>query len=377
MKHFLTGILLCIAALSLQAQELKISDIEMINLGDGRLFASEIKNEKPINGRVRIITGYTTEYMNAGFADGYAEGKWEYYKYNVLSEVKNYSKGYLNGEVISYYGDGKTVKNKATVKNGKVDGPVYRYSQDGRLEYEKGMKDGIDDGPERRYDESGKVIAETIYKNGKAEGKSFAIYNKGYSDAYVKTECYKNGILDGDYSEKYENGTVKTKGKYLNGKKEGVWETNKEDGSKRPTEEYKNGNVIKRITYFTDGKVEMERNFNENGKQHGVEKKYDWETGALKTELNYANGKQVGKQVRYISSATGNYIEISYFNEAGQKDGEYSEVFVNKNNIKSKGQYVKDKKNGQWIYGYENGKKYKEETYENGQLTDSKKLDEL
>ncbi|GHV56292.1 hypothetical protein FACS1894182_02540 [Bacteroidia bacterium] len=375
MKQFITGILFCIAALSLQAQELKISDIEMINLGDGRLFAREIKNEKPINGRVRIITGYTTEYMNAGFADGYADGKWEYFKYNVLSEVKNYSKGYLNGEVISYYGDGKTVKDKAIVKNGKADGPVYRYSQDGRLEYEKGMKDGIDDGPERRYDESGKVIAETIYKNGKAEGKSFAIYNKGNSDAYMKTEFYKNGVLDGDYSEKYENGTVKTKGKYLNGKKEGVWEINKEDGSKRPTEEYRNGNVIKRITYFTDGKVEMERNFDENGKQHGVEKKYDWETGALKTELNYVHGKQVGKQVRYMSSNAGNYIETSYFNEAGQKDGEYSEVFVDKNNIKAKGQYVKDKKHGKWIYGYENGKKYKEETYENGQLTDSKKLD--
>jgi antitoxin component YwqK of YwqJK toxin-antitoxin module len=363
------------AALSLQAQELKISDIEMINLGDGRLFARERKDEKAVDGRVRIITGYTTEYIDAGFADGYADGKWEYYRHNTLSESMNYSKGFLNGEKINYYGDGTTMKEKVTLKNGKADGMIIRYSQNGKVEYEKGMKDGIDEGPERRYDETGKVVAETIYKNGKAEGKSFALYNKGNSDAYTKTEYYKNGVLDGNYSEIYENGTVKVKGKYVNGKKDSLWETNKEDGSRKPTEEYKNGNVIKRITYFTDGKVEMERNFDENSKQHGVEKKYDWETGALKTELNYVHGKQVGKQIRYITSNAGNYIETAYYNETGQKDGEYSEIFVDKNNLKVKGQYVKDKKHGKWIYGYPHGKQYKEETYENGQLIDTKKID--
>ena len=375
MKYLFTITLLFLIAFSIQAQELKINDIEMINLGDGRLFARERKDEKPVDGRVRIITGYTTEYIDAGFDNGYADGKWEYYKYNTLSEVTNYSKGYLNGEKITYYGDGKTIKDKATVKNGKADGMVYSYSQDGKLVYEKGMKEGIDEGRERRYDETGKVIAETIYKNGKADGKSFAIINNGYPDAYTETKYYKNGVLDGDYSEIYENGIVKVKGKYLNWKKEGVWEARKEDGSLKPTEEYKNGNVVKRFTYFSDGKVEMERNFDENGKQHGVEKKYDLETGKPKSELNYVHGKQVGKQVRYVSSTTGDFIETSYYNEAGQKDGEYSEVYVEgEKAVKVKGQYVKDKKHGKWVYGDGNGRLYKEETYDNDRLMDTKRL---
>jgi antitoxin component YwqK of YwqJK toxin-antitoxin module len=360
--------------LSVQAQELQISNIEMLNMGDGRLFARERKDDKAINGRVRIITGYTTEYIDAGFTEGYAEGKWEYFKNNTLSESMNYSKGWLNGEKIKYYADG-TIQSKVKLKNGKVDGTITRYAQNGKLEYEKGMKDGIDEGPERSYDESGELVAETTYKNGKAEGKSFAHYNRGNGDAYRKTEYYKNGLLDGEYTEIYDNGTVKTKGKYLNGKKEGVWETNKEDGAKKPTEEYKDGEVIKRITYFTDGKVEMERNFDSNGKQHGVEKKYDWEDGSLKTELNYVHGKQVGKQIRYMNSNAGNYIETSNNNEAGQKDGEYAEIFVKEKNVKAKGQYVKDKKNGKWTYGYENGFIYKEETYDNGKLIDTKKIE--
>ena len=377
MKHLFTITLLFLTAWSVQAQELKISDIEMINLGDGRLFARERKNEKlPIDGRVRIIAGYTTEYIDAGFDNGYADGKWEHYKQNTLSEVMNYSKGYLNGEKITYHGDGKTIKSKATIKNGKADGIVYSYSYDGKLESEKGMKDGADEGLERHYDETGKVIAETIYKNGKAEGKSFALYNKGSSDAHTETKYYKNGILDGDYSEIYENGTVKVKGKYLNGKKEGIWEIRKQDGSlKQPTEEFKNGNVVKRFNYFSDGKLEMERNYDENGKQHGAEKKYDRETGKPKSELNYVHGKQVGKQVRYISSTAEDFIETVYYNDAGQKDGEYTEVYVEgKKAVKVKGQYVKDKKHGKWVYGSENGALYKEETYDNGQLIDTKKL---
>jgi antitoxin component YwqK of YwqJK toxin-antitoxin module len=370
MKRFITGLFIWMAALSVHAQELQISDIEMLNLGDGRVFAHERKDEKPIDGRVRIITGYTTEYIDAGFDKGYADGKWEYYRYNKLSETINYSQGYLNGEKLSYYNDGTTVHEKVVIKNGKADGTIVRYSSEGKIEYEKGMKEGIDEGPERSYDESGKVISEIIYKNGKAEGKSFASYNRGSSDAYLRTSYYKKGILEGEYSEIYDNGTVKIKGKYLNGQKEGVWETNKEDGSKKPTEEYKAGQVIKRITYYTDGKVEMERNFDANGKQHGVEKKYDYEDGSLKSELNYVHGKQVGKQVRYMNSNAGNFIETSYYNEAGKKDGEYSEIYAKNKAIKIKGQYVNDQKNGKWVYG--DGKSlYKEENYENGKLIET------
>jgi len=376
MKQLFIIILLCLPALPIQAQkQLQIGDIEMLNLGDGRLFARDgrDKDAKPIEGKVRIITGYTTEYIDASFDNGYADGKWEYYKNNALSEVTNYSKGFVNGEKISYYGDGKTIKDKATVKNGKADGVVFRYSQDGKVVYEKGMKDGIDDGAERRYDETGKVIAETNYVNGKAEGKSFELINKGMPDAYTITRYYKNSALDGDYSEIYEKGTVKTKGKYINGKKEGVWEVRKEDGSLKPTEEFKNGNVVKRTTYYNDGSVEMERNFDEYGKQDGVEKKYEWQTGKLKSEFNYVHGKQVGKQVRYMASSLYDYIETSYYNEDGQKDGDYSEVYVKNNKIKVKGQYVKDKKNGKWIYTNDGvGAKYQEETYDNGKLIDSK-----
>ena len=218
------------------------------------------------------------------------------------------------------------------------------------------------------------MIAETIYKNGKAEGKSFTLINRNSSDAYVKTQHYKTGLLEGEYSEIAIDGTVKAKGKYVNGKKEGVWESRRNDGRINPTEVYKNGNVIKRTTYYNDETVEAERNYNEYGQLHGVEKKFEYQTGKLKQEFNYVNGKQVGKQMRYMSSSSYDFIENSNYNEAGQKDGDYSEVYAKYPDIvKIKGQYTKDKKIGIWVHRDTTGKITTEETYDNGRLIDTKR----
>ena len=360
--------------------QVKISDLKMTNLGDGRLYAEyankEKEKDKPIDGKVRIITGYTTEYIDAEFAKGIAVGKWEYYNDNKLAEVMNYAGGLLNGERARYYPDGTTVMEKTTLKNGKINGTSSAYSQDGKLTFEKGFKEGVDDGPERRFDENtGDLIAETAYVNGKQEGKSIQKINRGSSTAYTITRYYKNGMQDGEYQEVYEDGTVKEKGRYIDGKKDGLWEAFKQDGSRKGNSEtFKNGTVIKRITYYTDGSVEMERHFNDQGKQHGPEKKYAYDGGELTSEKSFVNGKQVGKQMRLVSSNQGSFHEYSVYNESGKKDGEYREVFVEKGQKeRAKGQYVNDKKHGKWYLGNSLGF-YKEETYDNGKLIDSKSL---
>ncbi|MDH6305578.1 antitoxin component YwqK of YwqJK toxin-antitoxin module [Parabacteroides sp. PH5-13] len=372
-------LLLGVLAFTLLAQgQVKINDLKMTNLGDGRMYAEyenkEKEEDKPINGKVRIITGYTTEYIDAEFAKGFAVGKWEYYKDNKLSEVTHYEDGRLNGEIIRYYPDGTSIKEKSNMKNGKVNGITTTYSQAGTLTYEKGMKEGIEDGPERRYDDNGELVYDNTYKDGKQVGKSFAIINKGLTGEYTQTAYYKDGKYDGEYLETYKDGDVKVKGKYINGKKDGLWESLHSDGSRKGgSETYKNGVVIRRVTYYTDGSIEMERNFNDQGKQHGIEKKYAYEGGHLTSEKNFVNGKQVGKQMRRVSSNNGSFFEYSNYNESGKKHGEYREVFEDNKKEKTKGQYVNDKKDGKWYYGNSLGF-YKEEIYENGKLTESKTL---
>jgi antitoxin component YwqK of YwqJK toxin-antitoxin module len=271
--------LLCIAAsvFTLRGQEsIKLEDIKIINLGDGKLYATLSKDkDTPIDGKVRMITGYTTEYTDAEFTKGYATGEWKYFKNNVPVDIRHYADGLLNGEVIEYYDDGKAVK---------------------------------------------------------------------------------------------------TKGAYKAGQKDGLWESFKRDGVYNSSEEFANGKVVRRITYYTDNSVSTETTFNAEGKKHGVEKEYAFDGGYLVREQNFVNGKLLGKQKRRISSnQVGYYYEYAIYNEAGKKDGEFVELYEDDKTVKSKGLYVNDKKDGKWTYGFPNSKiPGKEEVYENGVLKSRK-----
>lgn len=351
-----------------QAQEkIQFTDIDIVNLGDGQQYATKKDADKtPVDGKYRIITGYTTEYVDAEFKGGYAEGTWKYYKNNVLAEEMSYVNGYITGDKITYYPDGQ-IKIKTPLLKGKVNGTAVRYYPDGKKEYEKGMKDGIDDGPERFYSEDGSVRSETIFKNGRAEGKSFSQINSGMADEYLVTIYYKNGLRHGEHLEVYADGQVKTKGNYIAGKKDGVWEYFRSNGDRaKPTEEYKDDDLIKRTTYYTNGNVEMERGM-KNNRQNGPEKKYTPE-GKLKSEKNYVDGKQVGKQTVHMTSNVADYTETSHYGTNGKKDGEYTQVYADTGKPKVKGQYANDQKDGKWLYYNQAGKTEKEEIYEKGSL---------
>lgn len=255
-------------------QKIELTDIVMTNLGDDQMYAHKRDEAKtPLNGKVRIITGYTTEYIDAEFKDGYGVNKWEYYRKN------------------------------------KLNSSVH----------------------------------------------------------------FKDGYLDGSYTEYYPGGDIKIKGEYQKGQKNGKWETLKDDGTIKLTEVYDTGSLTQKITYYTDGTVDMERNY-KNGKEHGISRQYTYPDGELKSEKNYVNGKQVGKQMQYYTSNQHNYIQTSYYNDNGKLDGEFTEIFADKETIKTKGMYKNGRKTGKWVYGYPH-KLYKEEIYEDGKLIETKKLD--
>lgn len=368
-------ILIIISQVNIQAQEqIQLTDIEMINLGDGQRYATKKDTDKtPVDGKCRIITGYTTEYIDAEFKKGYAEGVWKYYKNNILTEEMAFAEGYLNGDQISYYPDGE-VKSKATLKKGKVDGTAVAYRHDGTIESELTMEDGIQEGPEKYYNNDGSIRSRTEFKNGKAEGESFSIINYGMSDQYRIIQFYKNGLLHGPYTEVYTNDQDKVSGKYSEGKKTGVWEYFKQNGDRaKPTDEYDNDDLIKRTTYYTNGNVDMERGMRK-GKYHGAEKKYTLE-GKLKSEKNYIDGKQVGKQMVYMTSNQADYVEVTNYNDKGKKDGEYSQIYADTDKPKQKGQYVNDQKDGKWQYFNRSGKVEKEELYEKGSLKSSTRFE--
>lgn len=75
---------------------IQLSEIDLVNLGDGQLYGHKRDEAKtPLEGKTRIITGFTTEYIDAEFAKGgMATGKWEYYSISgTLTREEVYEKG--------------------------------------------------------------------------------------------------------------------------------------------------------------------------------------------------------------------------------------------------------------------------------------------
>jgi Uncharacterized protein conserved in bacteria len=268
-KMFLFLSIIAIGIMPVFSQnQLQIADVEIVNLGDGQRYVHKRDEAKtPVNGKVRFITGMTTEYIDTELKDGYVDGKWDYYERNVLKE----------------------------------------------------------------------------------------------------STSFKNGYVDGEYAEYFRSGDVKFKGHFAKGEKHGSWEEFNIDGDKKVMEIYDGGRMTKKVTYYLNGNVDAERNY-QNGREHGVAKRYTLD-GKMKSEQNYVNGKRVGKQVVHYSSNQEDYIQTSYYNENGKLDGDFSEIYVKNNNVKSKGKYKNGQKDGKWITGYANGMT-KEEVYNNGVLVD-------
>lgn len=231
-------------------QSIKISDINLVNLGDGQTYAHNKDEAKtPVKGKVRIITGVTTEYINAQFNDeGLAIGKWEYYKNNELRSYISYQNGYMNGEWIKYY-DPETPKEIKVYQDNRLC-QTKTYYTNGNLESERNFSNGKEHGSYKRYTLEGNLKMDENYENGKKVGKQIVYYTSNLSD-YIETSNYSSlGKLDGEFSQVYtETKATKVKGQYTKGQKTGVWKYYSLSGKPIKEELYENG-VLKETRKF-------------------------------------------------------------------------------------------------------------------------------
>jgi antitoxin component YwqK of YwqJK toxin-antitoxin module len=70
-------------------------------------------------------------------------------------------------------------------------------------------------------------------------------------------QLYKNGELNGNYTEYYVNGKHREKGKMKNGKMDGNWIFWFHNGRKECEISCKNGEVIKGLVYHDNGKLKV------------------------------------------------------------------------------------------------------------------------
>jgi hypothetical protein len=98
------------------------------------------------------------------------------------------------------------------------------------------------DGFYREYYENGYMKSKVSYKNGRLDGRSLIFYPNGHLKKQVN---YKQGVLQGKAFEFYENGQYKIEANYQQGKADGPVMFFYENGNLHSIIVYKDGQKVK------------------------------------------------------------------------------------------------------------------------------------
>jgi len=165
-----------------------------------------------------------------------------------------------------------------------------------------------------------------------------------------RTGLWTYTSLAGEYSIYYETGSLLTRGRYVQGQKQGRWTTFTDNGKRIAS----TGNYLNDWRdgiweyYDTDNNLYLIVNYAQSPKRDFfITKDYGNENGVYK---------------RYFPD--GSLEELGYF-KGGFNEGTIIRYYKNKKTA-LKGQYHKDLMDGQWVYYYPEGHIEREENYKMG-----------
>ncbi len=232
------------------------------------------------------------------------------------------------------------------------------------------------------YHSTGKIKYEGAYLNGVQEGlhKSYNTFGipdsaKVYKDGYLIAEgkLDSSGLQEGVWTEYYLTGEIQGKGKYTNGKRIEQWEFLYPNGKIEQKGKYSKIGLPtgKWLWYHENGKILIDENY-KGGKREGQFTEYDTDSKII-TQGEYLDGLKEGKWIYQINDyrEEGNY-------KLDNRDSVWIHFFVEKNQIRYKGNFIDGEPDGKHIRYYENGNVWYEGKYETGKKAgDWKYYDEL
>src|SRR5574344_1506024 len=191
---------------------------------------------------------------------------------------------------------------------------VFAFSQNIQAQNKKDNK-GLRQGLWIKTDKQGRKISEGNFKDDYPID-TFRYYNKKGELETINVFSNKGKKCSSCFL--YKDNRVKAEGCYTDKKKDGLW-----------------------CYYNEKGKKVLEENY-KNGDKNGMVKQFD-EKGNVLTSTTYKNNKKDGAYFESLQKA--GYFTCNYKND--KLEGEYNEYYSNKE-PKIKGQFVNNKKEGEW-----------------------------
>ena len=304
--------------------------------------------------------------------------------YTYAIDGKNTDKGYYSDGKLAYILELKILKGQAPIPNGKY----IEYYKNGQIKVQGNHKEGKRDGEFRAFLRNGKSAGSIFYKNGKIikstlvnsmkDNASFSIItdiNYNLNSHEIITDEFpnellkqyfifnKNGLLDGESREYYEEGDIKSISSFKNNVANGLFISYYQNGNIKDKQNYKNGNGEgEGLFYYENGQLE-EKYFMKNGKLDGEAINY-FEDGKIRNKSIFKDGVLLEEEVYQDNEI----IKNTFKNEEIVQQDIYSKNKV----LKAKKFFLENGKMKIISY-YENGNK-EEEVFVINELLDGEAL---
>ena len=293
-------------------------------------------------------------------------------------------KGYYSDKKLAYIKEGKLTENLDILTNGKYT----EYYKNGQIKIQGSYKEGMRNGEFKTFLKNGKSAGSIIYKDGKIikstlvkamkDNASFSLVtdiNYNLNSHEIVTDEFpnqllkqyfifnKNGLLDGESREYYEEGDIKSISPFKNNIPDGVFISYYQNGNIQEKHTYKNGNEEgEGLFYYENAKLE-EKYFMKNGKLDGEATVY-FEDGKIRNKAIFKDGVKLEEETYKDDE-----IRKSTF-----KNGEIvqQDIYSKNKKLKAKKFFLENGKTKIISY-YENGNK-QEEVFVINELFDGEAL---
>ncbi|WP_338984720.1 toxin-antitoxin system YwqK family antitoxin [Fusobacterium nucleatum] len=344
--------------------------------------------------------------------------------YTYAIDGKNTDKGYYSDGKLAYIQELKIIIGQNPIPNGKY----IEYYKNGQVKVQGNHKEGKRDGEFKAFLRNGKSAGSVVYKDGKIikstlvnsmkDNASFSLVtdiNYNLNSHEIVTDEFpnqllkqyfifnKNGLLDGESREYYEEGDIKSVSPFKNNVADGIFISYYQNGNIKEKYTYKNGNEEgEGLFYYENAKLE-EKYFMKNGKLEGEATAY-FEDGKIRNKSIFKDGVKLEEEtykddeIRKNTFKNGEIVQqdiysknkklkakkfflengktkiISYYENGNKQeevfvinelfDGE-ALVYYPSGKLKEKDFFKKGKREGETIIYYENGNAKQKSTFKN------------
>ena len=228
------------------------------------------------------------------------------------------------------------------------------------------IKNSLINGNVHEFHPSGAKLADYFVQNDIPEG-DVTYYNQA-GVAFGPTSKLHNG--SGDFKSWWHNGNPKEEGRYLNGKKDGLWRTWYDTGSIEKETNYSNGkrDGVEKI-WFSNGVLSSEANYSK-GARHGTVAAY-YTDGHVSFKYNFVSGSAVGMCYDYTHAGNVKY-ETNYVPMGTPEQTRFYSDGKKQSSGKAIPGFSEPLQDGPWTFYLKNGTVWYTANYEGGFINSDK-----